>query len=256
MATNETYISGQLYPINLNELLPDPDQPRKYMDPAALTEMVDSVKEHGVIQPPTFRIDEGGLKYIMTGERRCTAARMAGLAEIAVLYTDNANYDEISLVENILRSDLTAVEEAEAMDRLMKKHKFSQDDLVKKFSKSKATISSTLSITKLPQEVLDDCRKNPAVPKRVLIEIAQKRQTRSMATAYQKYKDGLNPRKKRGSGVKTSAAQSAFDTMDVAGRKINNLDVQSLTHEERDNFSVALDNLKQIIESKFQAMAQ
>jgi ParB family chromosome partitioning protein len=159
-------------------------------------------------------------------------------------------------VLNILRSDLTAVEEAEAMDRLMKRHSFSQDDLAQKFSKTKASISGTLSLTKLPPEVLDDCRKNPAIPKRVLIEIAQKRQARSMATAYQKYKDGLSPRKKAGSGVKISAAQSAFDVMDVAGRKINNLDVQSLTHEERDNFAVALDNLKQIIESKFQAMAQ
>ena len=73
MATNETYVPGQLYLINLNELLPDPDQPRKYFDPAALTEMVDSIKEHGIIQPPTFRIDAGGLKYIVTGERRCTA---------------------------------------------------------------------------------------------------------------------------------------------------------------------------------------
>ena len=143
MATNETYISGQLYLINLSELLPDPDQPRKYMDPAALTEMVDSIKEHGIIQPPTFRIDEGGLKYIVTGERRCTAARMAGLTKIAVLYTDHVNYDEISLVENILRSDLTAVEEAEAMDRLMKKHTFSQDDLAKKFSKTKSSISGS-----------------------------------------------------------------------------------------------------------------
>jgi ParB family chromosome partitioning protein len=256
MATNETYISGQLYPINLNELLPDPDQPRKYMDPAALTEMVDSIKEHGVIQPPTFRIDEGGLKYIVTGERRCAAARMAGLTEIAVIYTDNANYDEISLVENILRSDLTAVEEAEAMDRLMKKHSFTQDDLAKKFSKTKSTISKTLSINRLPPEVLDDCRKNPAIPKNALIDIAQKKQARSMATAYQKYKAGLNPQKKTGSGVKISAAQSAFDVMDKAGQKINNLDVQSLTHEERDNFAVALENLKQIIESKFQAMAQ
>ena len=164
MATNETYVPGQLYLINLSDLLPDPDQSRKYMDPAALAEMVDSVKEHGIIQPPTFRINEGGLKYIVTGERRCTAARMAGLTEIAALYTDCANYDEISLVENILRSDLTAVEEAEAMDRLMKKHSFSQDDLVKKFSKSKTTISATLAINKLPPEILDDCRKDPAMP--------------------------------------------------------------------------------------------
>ena len=186
MAANEIYTPGKLYLINLGDLLPDSDQPRKYFDPTALTEMVESIREHGIIQPPTFRIDAGGLKYIVTGERRCTAARMAGLTEIAVLYTDSANYDEISLVENILRSDLTAVEEAEAMDRLMKKHSFSQDDLAKKFSKSISSISKTISINRLPPEVLDDCRKDPTIPKRVLIDIAQKKQARSMATAYQK----------------------------------------------------------------------
>jgi ParB family chromosome partitioning protein len=256
MATNETYTPGQLYLINLSELLPDPDQPRKYLDPAALTEMVESIKEHGIIQPPTFRIDAGGLKYIVTGERRCSAARMAGLTEIAVLYSNSANYDEISLVENILRSDLTAVEEAEAMDRLMKKHSFSQDDLAKKFSKSISSISKTLSINKLPPEVLDDCRKDPATPKRVLIEIAQKKQARSMVTAYQKYKAGLNPQKKTVAGTRLSVVQNTCNAVAAIAEKIGGLDVTTLTHEERDSFANALDNLKQVIESKFQAMAQ
>jgi ParB family chromosome partitioning protein len=256
MAANETYVPGQLYLINLSDLLPDPDQPRKYLDPAALTEMVDSIKEHGIIQPPTFRIDAGGLKYIVTGERRCTAARMAGLTEIAVLYSNSANYDEISLVENILRSDLTAVEEAEAMDRLMKKHSFSQDDLAKKFSKSKSTISNTLSLAKLPPEILDDCRKDPAMPKRILVEIARKKQARSMVTAYQKYKAQLNPQKKTQTGDRPSVVQNTCNGVAAIGDKISGLDVTGLTHEERDSFANALDALKQIIESKFQTMAQ
>jgi len=219
MATNETYVPGQLYLIKLNELLPDPDQPRKYMDRAALAEMVDSIKEHGIIQPPTFRQDAGGLKYIVTGERRCTAARLAGLMEIAALYTDNANYDEISLVENILRSDLTAVEEAEAMDRLMRKHSFSQDDLAQKFSKTQASISGTLSLTRLPPEILDDCRKDPAMPKRVLIEIARKKQARSMVAAYQNYKAKLNPQKKPQTGARLSMVQKHLQRHRLNGTK-------------------------------------
>jgi hypothetical protein len=71
MATNETYIPNRLYLIALSDLLPDLDQPRKYLDPAALTEMVDSIKEHGIIQPPTFRIDAGGLDITgLTHEER------------------------------------------------------------------------------------------------------------------------------------------------------------------------------------------
>jgi ParB family transcriptional regulator, chromosome partitioning protein len=256
MATTETYVPGQLYLINLNELLLDPDQPRKYLDPDALAEMVESIKEHGIIQPPTFRVDAGGLKYIVTGERRCTAARMAGLTEIAVLYSDSANYDEISLVENILRSDLTAVEEAEAMDRLMKKHNFSQDDLAKKFSKTPASISGTLSLTRLPPEILDECRKDPAMPKRVLIDISRKKQARSRVTAYQEYKAALNPQKKPRTGDRLSVAQNTCNAVAAVGEKISGLDVTTLTYEERNSFANALDALKQIIENKFQTMAQ
>jgi hypothetical protein len=103
---------------------------------------------------------------------------------------------------------------------------------------------------------LDDCRKDPATPKRVLIEIALKKQARSMVTAYQKYKAGLNPQKKTGTGSRLSAVQNVCNIVDAAGQKISGLDVTGLTHDERDSFTNTLDALKQIIESKFQAMAQ
>jgi ParB family chromosome partitioning protein len=250
MATDATYIPGQLYLINLNDLLPDPDQPRKYIDPAALAEMVESIKEHGIIQPPTFRVGEGDLRYIVTGERRCTAARMAGLTEISAIYTDSDRYDELSLVENILRSDLTAVEEAEAMDRLMKKHSYSLEDLARKVSKSKSSVVNTLSLNKLPPEVLDDCRKDPAMPKRVLMDIAQKKQERSMATAYRKYKARMSPQKKTRTGGKVSKVQTAFNAMDAMERMINNLDLQALEPGDRELFLIALGNLRQAIENK------
>ena len=77
-----------------------------------------------------------------------------------------------------------------------------------------------------------------------------------MVSAYQKYKDKLNPQEKTQTGGRISAAQNAFNVMDAAGQKINSPDVQNLTHEEWDNFATALDNQKQIVESKIQAMAQ
>jgi len=256
MPTDEQYIPGQLYTINLNNLLPDPDQPRKYMEPEALTELVESIRQHGVLQPVLFRKDKGGLLYVVAGERRCAAARMAGLTAIQAIYKESDYYDEISLIENILRSDLTAVEEAEALDRLMKKHNYSQDDLAKKVSKTKSSISKTLSLTRLPKEVLDDCRKDPAIPKSALIEIAQKKQERSMLNAYAKYKARLNPKKKATTGGTTSAAQSAFNAMDKVERKINNLDFQTLSSEERENFMIALENLKQTVQNKLDSAAQ
>jgi ParB family chromosome partitioning protein len=256
MAVDERYIPGQLYTLNLNDLLPDPEQPRKYMDAAALTELVESIKEHGIIQSPTFRVNEGGLHYIVVGERRCAAARMAGLTEISATYTDSTNYDEISLVENIMRSDLTAVEEAEAMDRLMKRHNFSLDEVARKVSKSKSSVVNTLSLNKLPSEIRDECRKDPAMPKRVLMGIAQKKQARSMVNAYQKYKAQINPQKKTRTGSPVSKAQNAFNDMDAMETKIDNLDIEALSAEDKGNLVIALENLKQSIENKLTTLTQ
>ena len=256
MPTDEQYIPGQLYMINLNDLLPDTEQPRKYMEPEALTELVESIRQHGVLQPALFRKDNVGLLYVVAGERRCAAARMAGLTAIPAIYRESDNYDEISLIENILRSDLTAVEEAEALDRLMKKHNYSQDDLAIKVSKTKSSISKTISLTRLPKEVLDECRKDPSMPKSALIAIAQKKQERSMLSAYAKYKARLNPQKKTPTGGKTTAAQSTFNAMDTVERKIDNLDFQTLSPEYRESFVIALENLKQTVQNKLDTASQ
>jgi ParB family chromosome partitioning protein len=81
------------------------------------------------------------------------------------------------------------VEEAEALQRLMDAHAYKQDQLVVIIGKSKATISESLSLNKLPQAIRDECRQDPTVPKNVLVEIARKKQERSMLTAFKKYRD-------------------------------------------------------------------
>jgi ParB family chromosome partitioning protein len=116
---------------------------------------------------------DSGLNYVVAGERRCATARQASLVSIPGIFIDSQNHTEIALVENLLRQDLTAVEEAEALSRLQEDHQYQQDDLVRIFGKSKATISETLSLNKLPQEIRDECRTDPSVPKRTLIEIAR-----------------------------------------------------------------------------------
>jgi hypothetical protein len=118
------------------------------------------------------------------------------------------------------------------------------------------TISSTLSLTKLPPEILDDCRKDPAMPKRVLVEIAQKRQTRSMLTEYQKYKSRMNPQKKTRTGGAVLKVQNAFNAMDAVETKIDNLDIQTLSPEDKESLVIALSNLKQSINAKLEAVTQ
>lgn len=98
-----TYEPGRLYRLPLDGVQPDTEQPRRWFDPSAMEELAASVRAHGVLQPVLFLVDAQGRRVLVAGERRLHAARAAGL----------------SLVENLLRADLTPVEEAEALGRLV-----------------------------------------------------------------------------------------------------------------------------------------
>ena len=188
MANTPQYEKGHLYQISVIDFRTDPDQPRKYFDPVALQELADSIKRHGIIQPVLFRPAEQGWLTIVAGERRIAAAKLASVNVIPALLVEG-NADEISLVENLQRRDLTPVEEAEAVDGIMKRHSYSQEDLVAVVGKPKASISELLSLNRLPAEIKDECRKDPSVPRYILVEIAKSKQERGMLTLYRKYKE-------------------------------------------------------------------
>jgi ParB family transcriptional regulator, chromosome partitioning protein len=255
MTTTETYVPNRLYEIPLVDLQPDPNQPRKYIDPAALEELTASIKEHKVIDPILFRV-ENGLYYIIAGERRCIAARKAGLTTIPALFTENPRYEEIALTENTIRADLTAVEEAEALDRLQKSKGYKQEDLSRIMGRSVTTISQTLSLNRLPQAIRDECRKDPAVPKRVLIEIAVKKQERSMLKAYEAYKASVNPDKKERTGDSPTQVQSTVKTMEAAKKKIEAIEPRNLYLEEKAALTVALNAIKGASETLLAAITE
>jgi ParB family chromosome partitioning protein len=117
-ASDSAYQKGRIYTLELAHLQTDPNQPRKSLDPQALGELAASINEHGVLQPILFRVDlQAEALCIVAGERRCAAAQQVGLTTIPGIFVDG-NTAEISLVENLLRHDLTAIEEAEALQRL------------------------------------------------------------------------------------------------------------------------------------------
>jgi ParB family chromosome partitioning protein len=184
------YAPNQLHQVPLAELQPDPTQPRKYIDPAALEELTASIKQMGIIQPVICRQDPAtDLVYTVAGERRCAAARLAGLTYVPCVFIEGDNFAEIALVENLLRVDLNPVEEAEVLQRLMDDHAYQQEQLATIIGKSQPVISKSLSLNRLPKAIRDECRQDPTVPKNVLVEIARKKQERSMLTQFQKYRD-------------------------------------------------------------------
>ena len=255
------YAPNQLHSVPLAELQSDPAQPRKYLDPVALEELTASVGQVGIIEPIVCRQDrETGLVYVVAGERRFAAARKAGLAAVPAVFVAGDNYAEIALVENLLRQDLNAVEEAEALKRLLDEHAYQQDELAKIIGKSPATISEALSLNKLPQEIRDECRQDPTVPKNVLITIARKKQERSMVTAFKKYRDQQAKLAARQAGAATprkrTKAESLTSQIGALQDKIGDLELLSFAQEDRDMVMEAMSSLKTALNEAFDRAAQ
>ena len=250
MAAGETYVRNQLYFIDLKDLQPDPKQPRKYLDPQALEELTASVAQHGILQPILFRQDkQTKLLYVVAGERRCAAARKAGLSTVPAIFIESENHAEIALVENILRQDLNAVEEAEAMKLLQDDYAYKQEDLTRIIGKSAVNISETLSILKLPQRIRDECRQDPTVPKRVLISLAKNKQQRSMITQYEKYRKAQE--KAAAPGTRTTAkrspAQTLADSMADVGKKVAAINYETFSGPDVQLLANAMKGLQTIL---------
>lgn len=251
MSDEKKYQKGKLYQLGIDQLTPDPNQPRKHFDQLALEELSLSIKEHGVIQPILFRKDDAGPLFIVAGERRWRAAKMAGKAEISALLTDGKTA-EISLIENLLRQDLTAVEEAEALQQMIEKHQYKQEDLSKIIGKALSTISEILSLNKLPVQIRDEVRANPKCSRRVLLEILRKKkQPKSIITLYEKYKQkGLIDGETVKSGVKRGPKKSYLSFIEDFADKITKMETSNIAPEDRKALKKELEDLKRCIDEK------
>jgi ParB family chromosome partitioning protein len=139
----------------IDRLVPNPGQPRKNFDETELGELADSIKEHGVIVPIIAADTGDGSYIIIAGERRTRAARLAGLGEVPAIirdYTDQKQM-EISLIENIQRSDLNPIEEATAYKNLMDFSSLSHEELAARVGKNRSTVTNALRLLKLSADV-------------------------------------------------------------------------------------------------------
>ena len=138
----------------IEEVQPNPFQPRKTFADGQLQELVDSIREKGILQPLMVRRKGDGYELI-AGERRWRAAQKAGMKEVPILVKDVSESEmlELSLIENIQREDLNPIEEAEAFKRLMEQFHLTQEEISQKVGKDRATIANTIRLLKLPPEV-------------------------------------------------------------------------------------------------------
>ncbi|MEA5115665.1 MAG: ParB/RepB/Spo0J family partition protein [Geobacteraceae bacterium] len=243
------YEPRQLYTLNLKDLNPDPSQPRKYINETELNELAESIKKHGVLQPILFRQDQDGKRVIISGERRYQASKLAKKETIPAIYAEG-NASEIALVENLLRVDLTPIEEAEGLQKLQNEAKYSNKDLAAVIGKAESTISEILSLTKLPEAIKNDIRSNKEYSRRQLVEVAKGKDDKEMKKLFRslKKKDVTRDqiREKRHRDV-----EAVFKTM-INGltTKLNEVDLQDLNAEKRNEIRNQLLHLVELISRK------
>ncbi len=136
-------------------LKPNPRQPRQYFNEEELAELTDSVKAEGILQPVTIEDAGDGTFYIIAGERRTRAAKAAGLEKIPVQLRkfSDARKLEVALIENIQRTDLNPVEEAQAYYKLMEISGITQEEVAKRVGKNRSTVANCLRLLKLPEDM-------------------------------------------------------------------------------------------------------
>ncbi len=144
----------------LHKIEPNPDQPRRDFDPEELEELAESIRTHGVIQPLTVREMPNGYYQIIAGERRWRASRLAGLEEIpaVIIEADDKKAMELALIENLQRSDLNPVEEANGYDSLIREYGLTQEEAAARVGKSRPAVANALRLLSLCEGVLDKVR--------------------------------------------------------------------------------------------------
>jgi ParB family chromosome partitioning protein len=168
---------GQIVPIE--DITPNPQQPRQAM--GDLSELIASVREKGILEPILVR-PVGSRYQIIAGERRYRAAVEAGLAEIPCIVRDSSDAEtmEIALIENLQRQDLSAFEEADGLKTLAEAYGYTHEKMAERLGKSRTSITETLTLAGMPEEVRARCRRADIHAKSLLIQIVRQSETEKM----------------------------------------------------------------------------
>ena len=209
--------------LNIMEIEPNRDQPRKVFDEDALLELADSIKQFGILQPILVQKKENYYE-IISGERRWRAAKLAGLKKVPVIIKEFSEQEavEISLIENIQRENLNPIEEAIAYKRLIEEFSLKQDEVAERVSKSRTAVTNSMRLLKLDERVrqmvidemlstghartllaIEDAELQYSVAMRIFDEKLSVRETEKLV------KDIMNP-KKRVEKVQDSATEAIY----------------------------------------------
>ena len=254
-----TFELGTLYNLALSKLTPNPDQPRKVFSDDEINMLAESIKENGLLQPILVKELEDGQLIIVSGERRFRAHEQLKLESIPAWFT-TGDPEELALVENLVREDLSAMETAEALKKFAERFNIkTHEDLGKRIGKRKSTVSEIMSLNKLTEDIREKARGDKRFALRELKKIAGKRDDNKKRELFEKYQAKLDATSKRtrtkGEDLhqkKISAMQAYFTNM-AADDKI--MELNSLREQLinlKDDIEIILNNLSEL-NSKFDA---
>ncbi len=185
---NKKAISIEKIPLNIID--PNPLQPRS--DLGELSELVNSIKEKGVLEPILVRKKEQRYE-IISGERRFRAAVEAGFKEIPCIEVDVSDNEalEIALIENLQRKDLTPFEESYGLKLLCELYGYTHKEIAQKIGKSRSSITESISISKIPSDIVEKCKQLSINSKSVLVELARLKSKERMKEVIEKISSGL-----------------------------------------------------------------
>lgn len=196
--------AGRVVNVPVDAITPNPDQPRKYFDPEALDELTGSIREHGVLQPIIVRRSGESSFTLIAGERRWRASKGAGLAKIPVLIRQKEDPAEIALIENVQRENLNPIEEAESLAMLKERRALTDQQLANIVGKSRVAVNESLSLTRLPESVKEECRRADTYSKRQLLQVLREPNTPAQLALWDAIRaGGLTGNEARAVRVKT-----------------------------------------------------
>ena len=163
----------------LDDIRPNPEQPRRHFDVQALGELAESIRRLGVMQPVIVKREADGRYLLVAGERRYRASRIAGLTVIPALVRDDHPL-EIAMIENLQREDLTPLEEALGIAALITAQGYTHAEVADLLHKSRPHVSNTLALTRLPKAIQDEYNADPSISRDILISVARQKDEDAM----------------------------------------------------------------------------
>lgn len=248
--------------VGVEEVIPNPYQPRTNFDASKLQELADSIAAHGIIQPLVVSYSKEGGYELIAGERRLEASKLAGLNKVPVVVrtASEQNKAEWALIENIQRHNLNPIEEAQAYERIKQEFNLTQDEIAKKVGKSRSAVANILRLLNLPKEIKEALVVGKITEGHARTILTLKDKQKQIDLFKSILREGLNVREVEGAtkGIKVSKNYRIKkdvdpDLLDIENRIADNLNTKVKIRGIRNNGKILIDyyseeELGQIVE--------